>query len=314
VDLVAAMRMFVMVIEGNSLTAAATRLNTSRAAVSRQVLALEDHFGARLLHRTTRHLSPTEAGLSLFERAKSILAEVAEAEATVGNLALQPTGLLRISAPMSFGTRLLAPLLGAFRSRYPQLNIDIELTDRMIDLADTGVDIAIRVIREPNPHLIARRIAVIPLVVCAAPSYLAQRGTPSAPTDLREHDTLGFSYLTTGDTWVFVAPDGDDLAVRTTPWLHGNNGDFLAGLAAAGGGITLQPDFIVRHHIAAGRLVPLLDPWRPKHLTLHAVYLSRAFLSAKVRVFIDFLVSKSGPWHGTPLIGIEDPGARANPG
>lgn len=288
-DLTKAMQVFVAVVEGGSFVSAAEKLSTSTAAVSRQISAAEADLGARLLNRTTRRLSLTEAGQVFYEHAQTILGDIAELQALVGQHTLQPTGLLRISAPLSFGIHELAKVLPGFRQRYPGLRLDVDLTDRLVDLVHDSTDVAVRIARTLGPNLIARKISPVPMIVCASPAYLARRGVPLVPEDLALHDTLGYSYLLTGDNWVFHHRDGQESVVRIQPAVHATNGDLLRALAVGGEGITVQPDFIVRDDLAAGRLVPLLNDWHMGEFYLYAVYLSRKHLSAKVRAFIDYL-------------------------
>ncbi|MDB5965131.1 MAG: LysR family transcriptional regulator [Polaromonas sp.] len=293
-DLVKSMQVYVAVVEGGSFVAAAERFDTSTASISRQVAALEAHLGARLLQRTTRRLSMSEPGRAFYERAQQILADIAETEAVVGREATQPTGLLRVSVPLSYGVREFARILPAFRARYPGLRLDLDLSDRTVDLVNDSVDVAVRIGGAPGQNLIARKIAPVRIVVCAAPAYLARRGVPHTPEDLAGHDTLSYSWLATGDTWNFRHGDGVEQAVRIEPLVHANNGDLLRELALAGGGIIAQPDFIVAQDLARGALVPLLQDWPMAESHVYAVYLSRKFLSPKVRVFIDFLVESAG--------------------
>lgn len=289
-DILHALRVYVAIAENGSLVGAADVLDTSGAAISRHLAALEDHLGARLVNRTTRRLSITDAGQDFLGRAQQILADLAEAEALAGESAARPSGLLRISAPLSFGICRLSQWLPGFMARYPDLRLDIDLTDRIVDLASDGVDVAVRIARQPAAtNLIARRIAPIRTVVCAAPSYLARRGCPAVPADLAAHDTLSFSYLATGDTWTFRDGAGHETPVRIRPQVHATNGDILCDLAVRGLGIINQPDFIVAPHIASGALTPVLTDWTMESFSLYALYLSRKFLSAKVRVFIDYL-------------------------
>ena len=293
-DLTKAMQVFVAVVEGGSFVSAAEKLCTSTAAVSRQISAAEADLGARLLNRTTRRLSLTEAGQVFYEHARTILGDIAELQALVGQHTLQPTGLLRISAPLSFGIHELTKVLPGFRQRYPGLRLDVDLTDRLVDLVHDSTDVAVRIARTLGPNLIARKISPVPMIVCASPAYLARRGVPQVPEDLALHDTLGYSYLLTGDNWVFHHRDGQESVVRIQPAVHATNGDLLRALAVGGEGITVQPDFIVREDLAAGRLVPLLNDWHMGEFYLYAVYLSRKHLSAKVRAFIDYLAETLG--------------------
>lgn len=293
-DIVKCMEAFAALAGSGSFVAVAEKLDTSTAAVSRQIAALERHLGVRLVHRTTRRLSLTEAGSQFLERTEQILADLAEAEAVVGQQAANPVGLLRVSAPLSFGITVLGPLLPAFRGRYPDLRLDIDLSDRVADLAHDGIDVALRIAQTPSANLIARRLAPVGIVTCASPGYLRARGTPIHPAELTAHETLSYSYLSGGDTWTFHDASGETAAVRVRPNVHATNGDLLRHLAVADGGIIVQPDFIVADDIAAGRLVQVLPAWSLGQFSLYAVYLSRRQLSAKVRVFIDYLAEVLG--------------------
>lgn len=294
-DILNAMSVYVAVVEQGSLVRAAESIGTSGAAVSRQIAALEDHVGARLLNRTTRRLSVTDAGQEYFSRAKQILSDVADAEALAGESAAQLTGLLRISAPLAYGVKRLSRWLPDLMAAHPRLRLDLDLTDRQVDLATDGIDVAVRVAMRPaSTNVIARKITSIHRVVCASPSYLARRGCPMRPEDLVNHDTLSFSHLATGDLWAFHDALGRQTEVRLRPNLHASNGDMLCELAARGAGIINEPDFMVASHIESGALVPILTEWQSDSFNVYALYLSRKFLSAKVRVFIDHLQRMEG--------------------
>ncbi len=293
-DISYAMRVLVQVVDSGSFVRAADALGTSNAAVTRQIASLESHLGARLLHRTTRRLSLTDAGAEFCARSRVILEEIAEAEAVAGQGSAQPFGLLRISAPLSFGLMQLARFLPGFRERHPQLRLDIDLSDRVVDLANEGVDVALRIASKLDGNLVARRIAPVSMVVCASPDYLKRRGTPKIPAELVDHATLSFSYLWAGDEWPFTDAHGDLTRVKVSPAVHATNGDLLRELAVAGGGIIMQPTFIVASELERGTLVPILAEYQTLELSLFAVYLSRRHLSNKVRVFIDELVSSIG--------------------
>jgi DNA-binding transcriptional LysR family regulator len=298
-DVLNSMLVYVAIVEQGSLVRAAESLGTSGAAVSRQIAALEDHVGARLLNRTTRRMSVTDAGQEYFNRAKQILSDVAEAEALAGESAAQPTGLLRISAPLSYGVNRLSRWIPDFMAAYPRLRLDLDLTDRHVDLATDGIDVAVRIaLRPAETNVIARKITTVHRVVCAAPAYLARRGRPLQPSDLAEHDTLSFSQLSTGDHWAFRDASGRQAHVRLRPTLRASSGDMLCELAARGAGIVNEPDFMVAPHIATGALEPILTDWNSESFNVYALYLSRKFLSAKVRVFIDYLQRMEG---GAPV-------------
>ncbi len=289
-DVLSATRVFVQTVDSGSFARAARALDMSGAVVTRQVAALEAHLGARLLNRTTRRMSLTDAGEEFYGRARVILDQVAEAEAAASRGIQRPVGLLRVSAPLSYGISHLAPVLARFRQKHPQLQLDIDLSDRVVDLAHEGVDVALRIATRLAPGIVARRIAPLDVVVCAAPAYLQRRGLPREPGELADHETLSFSYLWAGDEWPFTGPDQRSEAVRVHPVVHSSNGDLLRELAIAGGGVILQPRFIVEQALRSGELVPILESYATFDLSLYAVYLSRQYLPSKVRVFIDFLV------------------------
>ncbi|WP_316675238.1 LysR family transcriptional regulator [uncultured Tolumonas sp.] len=289
IDVMKAMQAFVAVVDSGNFVSAAEMLDTSTAAISRQVSGLESHLGARLLNRTTRRISLTESGHEYYSRAQTILNDLAEAEAIVGQQAIQPKGVLRVSAPLSYGIHELARLLPDFMQRYPDLRLDIDLSDRVVDLANDGIDVAIRISQALTSQVVARKIMPIEMILCASPDYLAHKGTPKSPEEITEHETLNYSYLSTGDNWHFVDKNQTEVTVRTQSIVHASNGDLLTALGLSGKGIIVQPAFIVAKHIANGQLVPLLPDWHLGNFYLYVVYLSRKHLSAKVRAFIDYL-------------------------
>jgi len=293
IDMMKAMQAFVAVVDKGNFVSAAEMLDTSTAAISRQISGLESHLGARLLHRTTRRLSLTDAGQEFYSRSQAILNDVAEAEAVVGEQVLQPKGILRISAPLSYGIHRLGPLLSGFRKRYPELQLDIDLSDRVVDLANEGIDVALRISRTLTSQLIARKLHDIPMIVCASPAYLKQHGTPKTPEDLSDHEILNYSYLATGDNWSFTHKNGDEMTIRVHPQVHATNGDILKLLALTNGGVICQPNFILEKELENGSLIHLLKDWSMDPFSLYALYLSRKHLSAKVRAFIDYMVEFS---------------------
>jgi DNA-binding transcriptional LysR family regulator len=288
------MRVLLQVVDSGSFARAAQALGLSNAAVTRQVGALEQHLGARLLHRTTRRLSLTDAGTEFCARARAVLEMIAEAESAAAEGVARPAGVLRMSAPLSFGVLRLADELPGFRTRYPQLKLDIDLSDRVVDLANEGFDVALRIAASLESSLIARRIAPIGLLACASPGYLRRRGTPRSPADLERHEVLSYKYLWSGDAWSFTDPAGNEARVRVRPAVHATNGDLLRRLSMADGGIILQPDFLVAEELRRGRLVRVLQDYRAMELSLYAVYLSHQHLPTRVRVFIDYLVERLG--------------------
>jgi len=237
----------------------------------------------------------TDIGQDFFNRAQQILSDVAEAEAIAGESALKPSGLLRVSAPLSFGVSRMSQWLPGFIARYPDLRLDMDLSDRVVDLAADGIDVAVRIAKQPAAtNVIARRIAAVPMLLCAAPAYLERKGRPSKPTDLVEHDVLNYSYLSSGDAWTVTNGAGEDATIRIRPHIHATNGEMLRDLAIGGHGVIAQPRFIVERAIASGALERVLADWSMAGFSLYAVYLSRKFLSAKVRVFIDYLSAVEG--------------------
>ena len=296
-DIAYGMKILLQVVDSGSFAQAADALGLSNAAVTRQVSALEEHLGARLLHRTTRRLSLTEAGTEYCVRARAILEQIAEAESSAARGTARPTGTLRLSAPLSFGVLRLADELPLFRARYPQLKLDIDLSDRVVDLANEGFDVALRIATTLESRLIARRIAPIDMVLCASPEYLQRHGTPKRPADLADHEVLSYKYLWSGDEWAFTEEHGRKLTVRVRPAVHATNGDLLRRLAVASGGIILQPAFIVEEDLRHGRLLRLLQDLQAPAFDLYAVYLSHQHLPARVRAFIDFLLERFGSSH-----------------
>lgn len=283
-----AMAVFAAVVEEGGFTQGARRLGLSKSAASKQVARLEDRLGARLLVRTTRRVNTTEAGDRFYERCRRIIAEAEAAEAEVGQARDQPNGTLRVSAPVSFGYRRLAKPFAEFLSAYPDVAAVIALNDRKVDLIEEGFDLALRIGDLEDSSLIRRRLCPISLTTAAAPDYLAARGTPAHPGDLKEHDCLGYDYLEGGAAWSFHGPTGA-IRRRFKPRIHANNGDILAAAAIAGHGILHVPTFTVTDALAAGTLLPVLEDWASPDLALYAVYPAGRPLPAKTRVFIDFL-------------------------
>lgn len=288
-DTLDAMRTFVAVVDRNGFSAAATALDQSTARVTRQIAWLEQRLDTRLLNRTTRRVSLTSAGTAYYQRCVQLLAEFDDIEATVGAQAQTPAGLLRVNAPVSFGIARLAPLLAGYRARYPQVEIDLSLSDRLVDMVEEGYDLVIRITATPASNLIARKLADTRLLLCASPDYLARLGTPRTPADLAGHQCLQYSYWSGGPEWRLQGADGEHI-VRVDGGLRANNGDVLCAAARAGTGIVLQPDFLVDADIAAGRLVHVLPAYAIAPIGIHAVYSSRSHLAPKVRSFIDHLV------------------------
>lgn len=293
---IAGLAVFAKVVEQESFSRAAEELGVSKSAVSKQVSALEARLGARLLNRTTRRLSLTEAGARLFERCRRIITEVEAAEEEAGQLHSRPTGTLRLSAGMSLGHLHLAPAIAEFIDNHPDLNVELVLNDRIVDLIEEGYDLALRIGRLEASTLIQRRLTPIRLLTVAAPDYLDRRGEPLHPSELWDHDCISYSYVRAGGAWPFNIPDGP-ARVKINPRIQINNGDAIARVVEAGAGITQLPSFIIFEGMSGGRLRTVLDSFEPPPLGLYAVYPQSRNLSVKVRIFIDFLARKLS---GTP--------------
>jgi DNA-binding transcriptional LysR family regulator len=287
-----AMTVFARVVEQGSFAHAADKLGMSTSAVSRRVAELEVHLATRLLNRTTRRLSLTESGRAFFERCLQLLADLDEAEAMVSATAMVPRGTLRLTSSITFGVRHLAPAIAEFAARHPPMAFDIELSDRAVDIVDEGLDLAIRIGGIGSQALIARKFATTQMVLCAAPAYIERKGLPATPEDLARHDCLTYEYLAARNLWRFRDRGGAERAVKIGGRVHANNGRLLTALAVDGLGVLLEPDFIVAPEIRAGRLVRLLPDYTPPSSDIYAAYPSRRHLSAKVRVFVDFLAAR----------------------
>ncbi len=283
---------FVTVVEAGSFAQAAERLKLSRSVVSKYVSRLEDRLGARLLNRTTRRLSLTEAGRVFFERSRRGLEDIAEAELEVSRLQASPSGVLRVNAPMTFGIQHVAPLLPEFLERCPDVSVEMDLDDRKVDVIDGGFDVALRSAEMEDSSLVARRLAPIRHAIVAAPAYLQRRGTPRTPAELHEHDIITFSLQRSAQNWVFVGPDGGAESIAVEGRLRMNNSLALREALLGGAGITRTPTFLVGKDIRDGRLVPLLPDYRTLEVTLYVVYPQRRHLSPKVRAFVDFIAEK----------------------
>src|SRR5262249_31403963 len=243
-DKLASLRAFAKVVELSSFSQAARELNVSRSAVSKQVLDLEEDLGVQLLSRTTRKTAPTEAGQTYYQHAIAILADLDEADLAISQAQAEPRGLLRVNAPMSFGTLHLGRAIADFMGKYPELQIQLVLSDEQIDPVEEGFDVTVRIADLPSSSLIARKIVPVRRAICAAPSYLAKHGTPQHPRDLRDHDCLTYGYLATGNQWKLTGADGEHwIQVRWA--LCSNNGETLRDAAVKGHGITLLPTFII---------------------------------------------------------------------
>jgi DNA-binding transcriptional LysR family regulator len=284
------MRLYTRVVETGSFSAVARELGTIQPTVSKQLTALEDHLGVRLLNRTTRQLSPTEAGRKYYERCKRILDDIADAEGGLSDLQTRPTGLLRVHAAVAFGQLYLLPLLFKFRRLYPGLALDVMLSDRYVDLIQEGVDVALRFGALRDSQLVARRIGGSGRVCVASPAYLRARGTPKSPGELFSHNCITYNYLFSNE-WEFESAQGPT-TVRVGGDFRANSALTLRAAALEGIGIANMPTMFVQEDIDQGRLVRVLEEYGPPPVDVHAIYPSARFLSTKVRTFLDFVTEE----------------------
>jgi DNA-binding transcriptional LysR family regulator len=285
------MAVFAKVVEAASFAAAARYFDMSPAMVSKHIQTLEARLGARLLNRTTRRVSPTEVGQDYYERCLRILSDLEEAEQAAGDLQSAPRGLLRVTAPVSFGTHCLAPLIADYLKTYPDVAIDLSLDDPYVDLIEKRFDLAIRIGTLADSSLIARKLGMLGMVACASPAYLERNGTPAVPQDLIGHNCLVYNFASADSAWHFFDKDGRENVIRVSGRFLASNPDALCTLALKGVGIVLAPDRLVERDLAAGRLVHLLPDYRTQETTVQAVYPHSQSLSAKTRTFIDFLAA-----------------------
>lgn len=291
------MAVFARVAEARGFSAAAQRLGISKSAVSKQIARLEQSLGARLLNRTTRRLSLTEVGSAFYEHCARVVAEAEAAELSVSRLRSEPRGVLKLTAPAAFGRQHLASAMPEFLGAYPELKVEMDLNDRLADLAEEGIDVAVRLFGEPAPNTVARRLAPIHWVVCATPAYLGKYGTPLEPAELRAHNCLFYSFRATESDWRFRHVGGE-VSVRVSGNFVANNSLAIRETAVRSMGIALAPTFIVGDDLRDGTLELLLPEYQPQGTygnEIHAVYLPNRYLSPKVRAFIDFFVARFGP-------------------
>jgi DNA-binding transcriptional LysR family regulator len=293
-ETLASLRAFTKVAQTGSFTAAAAALGKTKSAISKHIAQLEDHLGARLRNRTTRSVSPTEAGQEFYERCLRILEDLQDAERSVSELHSSPRGTLRINAPVSFGVRYLADAIADFMMLHRDLAVDLDLNDRVINVVDEGFDMVIRITNMPDSSLIARKIAPFRQMVCASPAYWKEHTIPRTPSELAAHNHLIYTYLLNNNEWRFDGPDGIS-TVKVSGNFHANNGNALLSGARAGLGILIAPTFICHDDINAGKLTPVLRDYTKTSGSIYAVYPHNRHLSVKVRLFVDFLINRYHP-------------------
>jgi len=287
-DRLLGMEIFLKVAQLGSLSGAAAQLSMSKSTVSKHIAALENHLGVRLLNRSTRQLSLTEQGELYRERCLAIVQEIEATELTMTQFTSEPRGKLKVNAPMTFGILHVSPLIPGFLERYPEVEIELSLNDRRVDLIEEGYDLAIRIGELDDSSLIGRRLAAACHVCAASPGYLERHGAPATPRDLERHNCLRYAYRRNPNAWEFIH-DGEVERVRVSGSFTANNGEALREAAAGGLGICYQPVFIVAGAIKRGELVPILTDYRTPEIVIHAVYPHQRHVAPKLRAFIDFL-------------------------
>ena len=294
-DRVTGMQVFVRVAALGSFSAAGRALHLSQTMVTKHVAALESRLGVKLLHRSTRRLTLTEAGRSYLAACERILAEIEEAEASASLDRIEPRGTLRLNVPLTFGFREIVPALAEYGALHPAVTVDLGLADRVVDLIEEGWDLAVRIGRLRDSSLVTRRLAPCRTVVCAAPSYLGRHGTPQSLDDLAHHNCLGYTLPSAANAnrWLFGAEG--DVAVSVKGNLRANNGDALLAAALAGQGVIYQPTFLVGDSLREGTLVRLLPDVETQEFGIHAVFPSGRQAPAKVRVLVEFLAWRFAP-------------------
>jgi DNA-binding transcriptional LysR family regulator len=293
IDIVTSMRVFTAVVDAHSFAGAADKLDLSRGMATRYVAQLEAHLGVRLLNRTTRKLSLTEGGNNYYQRATQVLGMIEEAESSVAQEALVPRGTLRVASSQAFGARHLCSAITEYLRRFPEVQVDVTLNDRVVDLVEEGFDLGIRIATRVDPGLVARQLTRARLVVCASPEYLEKHGTPESPADLSAHNCLSYAYSSTQNEWRFKRQSVVQ-TVSVSGNLRGNSGDLLSSAAIDGLGVIREPSFLVYEALRSKSLVRLLADWEIDDLGVFAVYPNRKFLPPKVRRFIDFLAERFG--------------------
>lgn len=290
-DRLEAMNLFARVAERGSFAAVATQLGVARSVVTRQIAALETHLGVKLMARSTRRLTLTAAGAAYLEQCRVILNLVEAAETGVAEHRLTPRGHLRLGLPLAFGLKRLLPALLEFAQRYPEISLDLDYTDRRLNLIEEGFDLSVRITDHLEPTDIARKLGACRLFVVAAPGYLARHGRPAHPAELKYHECVTYTGVPNHSTWLFQV-EGRPEPVPVRSRLSANNGDALMAAVAAGMGIALQPDFIIESFLAAGTVETLLESFAPPPLGIYALLPSNRYLPYRVRVCIDFLAAR----------------------
>jgi DNA-binding transcriptional LysR family regulator len=299
---------FTAVVETGSFSAASDRLNTAKSVISRRVSQLEQYLGTRLLNRTTRRLSMTDAGRSFYQRAVQILSDLEEAEQSLADQATDISGRIKVAAPLSFGLTHLSDAITEFMHRHPGIELDLDLNDRQVNLVEEGFDIAVRIGNLQDSTLVARRLGKIRSVTCASAAYLAEHGTPDNPADLNQHSALQYSNISYFKQWQYQDAQGRHIDAQPVIRMRSNNGEALAAAAIAGLGITRGPTFILGRHIRSGDLQVILQDYQHEDLGMYAVYPPGRLLPRRVQALSDHLASCYGesPYWDSDLV-LADP-------
>lgn len=284
---------FVRTVDTGSFTAAAEQLRVAKSAISRRINELEQRLGAQLMIRTTRKLTLTESGQALYQRGKALLEDWNEAEGVVSDQRQALAGRIRLAAPLSFGIKHLGPMLLEFNELHPDIEFDIDFSDRQVDLVAEGIDLALRIGTLGDSSLVARKLAPIRMIAATSPAYLKRVGAPSIPADLKDWNELRYA-LRPVAPWTFTAQDGTTDTIRLSSDMRASNGEFLTEAAIAGRGLTIHPSFILYEALRAGDLVQILPDHTLAELGLYAVYPPTRHLSKRVRMLVDFLAVKCG--------------------
>jgi DNA-binding transcriptional LysR family regulator len=284
----------VAVIESGTFSAAGERLGVAKSVISRRVSQLEQRLGSRLLHRTTRRLSLTEAGRNFYQRAVQILADLDDAEQGVSSASTELRGTLKLAAPLSFGLAHLSSALTDFLDQHPAIEVNLDLNDRHVNLVEEGFDLAVRIGQLEDSTLVARRLGTSRMVTCASRAYLESHGEPLHPNDLQRHTGLQYSNISYKQHWQFVARDGKTFQAQPQIRIRANNGEALACAAVAGMGITTGPTFILGRYLKEGKLQRILIDYRRPSLGIFAVTPPGRLVPQRVQLFIEFLSSRFG--------------------
>jgi DNA-binding transcriptional LysR family regulator len=291
-DTLDGLKTVVAVVETSSFTAASERLGISKALVSKYVGEVENKLGIRLFNRTTRQLALTEAGRHYYQQSILLLEQYTALVDKVTGEQSKPRGLLRISAPVTFGEMILSPLLPKFLALYPDLNVELVLTNNAIDMLEEGIDVRLRIGGVDDSTMIARHLKTFPLVLCASPKYVQQQGLPKTPQQVAEHKCIIDSNFRIGKQWPFISPDGKAITVDVQSAISANSPQAVREIAIAGGGIAMTSGFIVEDAIDDGKLISILPEYTTLEFGLYAIYPHRKYVAKKVRCFIDFALAQ----------------------